>query len=112
MKKKGAQSAVEFLVTYGWAILVIAIIISFLYFFVLAPPNVVPTQCTTSGQLNCQDIVFGANELLSKTVLFLTNAQLYPIQNPSVSINVSGVGVGSGSCTPNYVLPGGARTKK
>ncbi len=108
MVAKKQQSAIEFLTTYGWAILVIAIMISFLYFFVLAPPNVVPTQCTTSSELHCEDIVFGANQLLSKTVLFLTNAQLYPIENPSVSINVSGVGVGSGSCTPNYVLPGGA----
>ncbi|MCL5100334.1 MAG: Ig-like domain-containing protein, partial [Candidatus Marsarchaeota archaeon] len=102
------QSAVEFLTTYGWAILVIAVVISFLYFFILAPSNLVPTQCTTSSELNCQDMVFGANQLISKTVFFLTNAQSYPIENPSVFVNVSGVGVGTGTCSPNYVLPGGA----
>ena len=52
MKKK-AQAAMEFLMTYGWAILVVLIVIGALaYFGVLNPQNLLPEKCTL--QLVCR----------------------------------------------------------
>jgi hypothetical protein len=55
MKRK-AQAALEFLTTYGWAFLVILIMIGALaYFGVLNPSNLVPDKCIASGGFTCQE---------------------------------------------------------
>ncbi|MFH1439828.1 MAG: hypothetical protein ABIG89_04635, partial [Candidatus Woesearchaeota archaeon] len=55
MKKK-AQAAMEFLMTYGWAILVVLVVIGALaYFGVLNPQNLLPEKCTFPSGLYCQD---------------------------------------------------------
>jgi hypothetical protein len=55
MHKKG-QAALEFLMTYGWAILVVLIVIGALaYFGVLNPNLLVPEKCTLVTGLNCKD---------------------------------------------------------
>ena len=55
MKKK-AQAAMEFLMTYGWAILVVLIVIGALaYFGVLNPQNLLPEKCTLPMGLYCRD---------------------------------------------------------
>ncbi len=56
MKKK-AQAAMEFLMTYGWAILVVLIAIGALaYFGVLNPERFVQDRCViTPIQLKCED---------------------------------------------------------
>ena len=46
MANKKAQAAMEFLMTYGWAILVVLVVIGALaYFGVLNPRNLVPNSC-------------------------------------------------------------------
>lgn len=53
MKKKG-QAAMEFLMTYGWAILVVLIAIGALaYFGVLNPSRFLPPSCTLMPGLSC-----------------------------------------------------------
>ncbi|MBW2985446.1 hypothetical protein KY313_02210 [Candidatus Woesearchaeota archaeon] len=55
MKKKG-QAAMEFLMTYGWAILVVLIAISALaYFGVLNPAKFLPESCVLLPGLSCVD---------------------------------------------------------
>lgn len=50
MVNKRAQAALEFLMTYGWAILVVLAAIGALaYFGVLSPSNFVPERCVTSN---------------------------------------------------------------
>jgi len=105
--KKG-QSAIEYLITYGWAVLLAAISILILYIFVLAPSAIAPNTCSFVYGAYCQDMILGSNSISSKIALFLTNTQRYPIVNPQVSINISSIGTVNGKCLPNYVLPGGA----
>jgi len=51
-----AQSAMEFLMTYGWAILVVLIAIGALaYFGVLSPDNFLPEACLMAPGLDCLD---------------------------------------------------------
>ena len=67
MKKK-AQAAMEFLMTYGWAILVVLVVIGALaYFGVLNPQNLLPEKCTLPMGLYCKDYIIngGTNGLIS-----------------------------------------------
>lgn len=53
MMRKG-QAAMEFLMTYGWAILAAVIVIGVLaYFGVFSPATYVPTTCVLSAPLGC-----------------------------------------------------------
>ena len=53
---KRAQAALEFLMTYGWAILVVLVVIGALaYFGVLNPSGLLPEKCTMSAGIACQD---------------------------------------------------------
>ena len=48
------QAALEFLTTYGWAFLVILVMIGALaYFGVLNPKNFLPSRCTFSPEVDC-----------------------------------------------------------
>ncbi len=59
MKKKG-QAAMEFLMTYGWAILVVLVAIGALaYFGVLNPSRFLPSSCTIAPGLGCDDFKVG-----------------------------------------------------
>ncbi len=55
-QNKKAQGALEFLMTYGWAFLVILIMIGALaYFGVLSPTKFLPERCTFGSQFLCKD---------------------------------------------------------
>ncbi|HIH42027.1 TPA: hypothetical protein HA246_00090 [Candidatus Woesearchaeota archaeon] len=56
--KKRGQAAMEFLMTYGWAILVVLVVIGALaYFGVLNPQSFLPKKCQFSTGLVCSDHV-------------------------------------------------------
>jgi len=55
LRKKG-QAAMEFLMTYGWAILVVLVAIGALaYFGVLSPSKFLPSSCTVAPGIGCDD---------------------------------------------------------
>src|SRR3989344_4974456 len=55
-KFKKAQAALEFLTTYGWAFLVILIMIGTLaYFGILNPSKVLPSRCNFGTEFQCID---------------------------------------------------------
>ncbi len=56
MYRKKAQAAMEFLMTYGWAILVVLVAIGALaYFGVLSPDQFLPERCQGTSGLDCLD---------------------------------------------------------
>ena len=56
MFRKKAQAAMEFLMTYGWAILVVLVAIGALaYFGVLSPDKFLPEKCIGSSGFDCMD---------------------------------------------------------
>jgi hypothetical protein len=62
MRKK-SQAAMEFLMTYGWAILVVLVAIGALaYFGVLNQGSFAPTMCTLPTGLSCLDHRVSLNE--------------------------------------------------
>jgi|TARA_Y100000310_G_scaffold335670_1_gene418278 hypothetical protein len=53
---KKSQAALEFLTTYGWAFLVILIMISALaYFGILNPSKILPDRCNFGAEFECRD---------------------------------------------------------
>lgn len=57
---KRSQAALEFLMTYGWAIIVVLVVIGALsYFGVFNPRNLLPSKCVVQPPFTCQDSVRG-----------------------------------------------------
>src|SRR3989344_2168151 len=57
-KKKSGQAAMEFLMTYGWALLIVLIAVAALaYFGILNPSRFLPEQCDMPPGLTCQDFI-------------------------------------------------------
>jgi hypothetical protein len=56
MIDRKSQAALEFIMTYGWAILVVLVAIGALaYFGVLSPDRFLPAKCTLQSGLACLD---------------------------------------------------------
>ena len=56
MKQKRGQVVLEYLMTYGWGILVVIIGVSVLtYFGFLSPTSLLPNSCDFGAQLVCQE---------------------------------------------------------
>lgn len=74
MINKKAQGALEFLMTYGWAFLVILIMIGALaYFGVLSPTKFLPERCTFGTQFLCKDYLLSYNSGAPAVTLRLQN---------------------------------------
>ena len=62
MRGKRGQAAMEFLMTYGWAILAAVIVIAVLASFgVFSPSKYIPTSCTVSAPWGCDKNQVKAN---------------------------------------------------
>lgn len=80
-----AQAAMEFLMTYGWAILVVLVAIGALaYFGVLSPGDVLPDKCTGSPGLDCVEV-----SIMGTNVTFLVRNNLGYSINASASTSGS-----------------------
>lgn len=106
-KSMHAQSAMEFISTYSWALIVIAVIIALLYFYVAAPQQFAPSQCAFSAGVNCNNLVIGTNSISTTLTAFLTNTQQHSIKNSTIIINITNIGTVKAPCKPYFVLSGG-----
>ena len=62
-----SQAALEFLMTYGWAILVVLVAVGALaYFGVLSPDRFLPAKCTLQSGLACVDHKATATSLVMR----------------------------------------------
>lgn len=52
MKMRRGQTAMEYLMTYGWAILIIMVVLAVLFYLGVLSP-VVPSQCTFAAGITC-----------------------------------------------------------
>ncbi len=94
MFKKG-QAAMEFLMTYGWAILVVLAAIGALaYFGVLSPDRFLPEKCTLPSGMACLDFTASSSQIQ----LVIQNSGGFDMNNVNVSLDVEGGSVVS--CSP------------
>ena len=93
IKSRKSQAALEFLMTYGWAILVVLVAIGALaYFGVLSPDKFLPAKCTLSSGIGCVDhkVQGTAGPLgVGLVTVVITNSLGYDINN---------IVVGAGGC--------------
>lgn len=84
------QAAMEFLTTYGWAILVVLVMISALsYFGVLDPTIFLPEKCVFSAGIACDES--GAQSGATPQIMArLKNAFGYALVIDSVTVRVQG----------------------
>ncbi len=106
---KNAQAAIEFLMTYGWAILVVLVVIGALaYFGVLSPSTFLPEKCTFPAGTSCNDVEVGSNGLR----LILQNSGGKDIKVISISFSSDALNSLSGTCetgTVNAVVKNGEK---
>ena len=89
------QAAMEFLMTYGWAILVVLIAIGALaYFGVLNPSRFLPSSCTLMPGLSCDS--FKVDAISPHITLIIRNG----LGQDLTSLSVTSVGDldGTGAC--------------
>lgn len=83
MKFKKSQAAMEFIMTYGWALLVVLAAIGALaYFGVLSPDKFLPEKCIVPSGMACIDYAVNDN-IVS---IYIQNSMGYDLDNVSISI--------------------------
>ncbi|MBI2653435.1 hypothetical protein HYX02_01355 [Candidatus Woesearchaeota archaeon] len=89
---KKSQAALEFLMTYGWAILVVLVAIGALaYFGVLSPDKFLPAKCTLQAGIACLD------HKATNSGAVATHGVTVRLQN-SLGFDLSSVSVRAGDC--------------
>lgn len=106
------QSAIEFIITYGWALLILLVMIAVLYFYTTLPNTIVPSSCTFTTTLLCNEIIIGSNALANATYVTIsaTNLEPYAIEYPQLSFSLNGQNSTEASCFPDIIQPGGTMT--
>ena len=103
--KSKSQSAVEFVSTYAFVFLVVAVIIVLLYLFSSIPTKTLPFQCTAFSGFSCTDVVYTTMGANSQLTVSLTDAQPGVVNISAFNARINGVSV-IGTCTPRTLLPG------
>lgn len=94
--RKG-QAAMEFLMTYGWAILVVLVAIGALaYFGVLSPEQFLPEKCTisTGSGLFCGDFAIDSSAAVRLNIKNILTESV-----TVTAITLTNGGGGTGTCT-------------
>ena len=80
---KKAQAAMEFLMTYGWAVLIVlAAIAALAYMGVLNPDRYLPDRCTMPAGIACLDYTITGNTVK----LTMQNAAGIDMTNPTINL--------------------------
>jgi hypothetical protein len=108
MKFKKAQAAMEFLMTYGWAILVVLVVIGALaYFGVLNPQQFLPKKCQFGTGIVCVDHII--TEAAAGDQILLNNGMGTDIQVDVIAFD-SDSSVADCRIAPGTVLSAGTET--
>jgi len=108
---KKSQAAMEFLMTYGWAILVVLIVIGVFWQMGIFNTMFVPEKCVIGGggYLNCQDwqITTNPDPAVSDSILLsVVNGQAKEIEVGRIDINSEALSATCYNSTAQSVLPG------
>jgi len=103
-KKFKAQSAMEYLMTYGWAILIIAVVLGALFSLnVFNGSSLLGTSCIPTPGFLCQNPVLSTSGTLTATIgqdnsYTMYNVNFY-VSPQTASVNSAGFPVNPASCT-------------
>ncbi|MBL7055206.1 hypothetical protein ISS05_05615 [Candidatus Woesearchaeota archaeon] len=96
---KKSQAAMEFLMTYGWAILVVLVAVGALsYFGVLSPDQFLPGKCTLPPGIACID---------HKATNFIGAGfgELYVVLKNGLGYDLSSISISATSCSSSVSYP-------
>ncbi len=103
-----SQSALEFLSGYIWAFIIIAIILSVIYYLLAIPSAITSTSCSLTSGVDCKGLIVGSKAGTTQFDAVIVNAQQYDFVGPtSLIFNVSGYGNVTAICSPANVISGG-----
>lgn len=104
-----AQSATEYISTYAWAIMIMAIIIAILYYFFSLPSQSIPSMCTFQSSLYCKSLTVLVNTTAHNATIIalITNQQQNPIESATLTVQINGVNTTTSACLPGAVIGGG-----
>lgn len=92
---KRAQAALEFLTTYGWAFLIIIVMIASLsYFGVIEPSRFLPDKCLFgTGIGTCFEYTIIGNSIMFKLTNNMggTLSKIYPLGTNGTNVEITGV---------------------
>jgi hypothetical protein len=84
-KNKKSQAAMEFITTYGWALIIVITVISALtYYGIYSPKKVIPDRCSFSTEFFCRDFSLSGNLAQLAVInnlggkITVTNVESYP----------------------------------
>ena len=110
------QPAFEMLTVYGWALLIISIVLAFMVVYLFSNPTqqIIGSACTIQPSFPCTETLLFTNSTVTRFVMVLTNnlgtSIIFPTSN---AINLTTSGIGSlntnsyfGSCNPTIALTG------
>lgn len=96
------QSALEYITVYGWAILIIAVVLStFLYLGVFSPGAFISSQCTMPADFSCLTAVLSQNGQL---LFNIQQSTLYSINLTAIGCNTQQSYAAMTVLTPNVPL--------
>jgi len=104
-----SQSAIEFLITYGWAIVIITVVIAILGAIFFALPK--PTQkfsCFISPAFPCTDALISLNSTNATLYFVIQNKVGQKVNISNVFLNITSTyppKVFKGTCNPNILYP-------
>jgi len=110
-----AQSALEFLTTYAWAFLIIALFISVIVILttIKNPQEYSPSSCYITPELLCSGSVFSTNYSSSTFAITFKNSLGVPLSFPQNSFFVYAPSLNysyTGTCNPSYLPKDGIET--
>lgn len=103
------QSALEFLSTYAFMLVLVAFIIIIIFYLAFPVQSTVPSQCNILGGLQCSFALYhpntGANT--ANMIFYITNSGSAPINVISANVIISNKTF-TGTCTTSLLNPGSA----
>ncbi|MBS1266704.1 MAG: hypothetical protein MAG795_00673 [Candidatus Woesearchaeota archaeon] len=101
---KRAQAAMEFLMTYGWAIMVVLIVIGALaYFGVLNPQRLLPPKCTFPTGISCNDHLVVSGGLIKLNLINGLGEAIYVMNVSAIPMTGNPI---NDNCSTDYTGPG------
>jgi len=88
---KRGQAAIEFLVTYGWAIMAAMLIIGALTYFGISNPSALPDKCIFSNSLECKDYRL-TNTTLNLQLINVEGESIYGVNSAAITAKITDTG--------------------
>lgn len=104
------QSSIEYLTTYGVAMLIVALSISVLFLVFTQPTFIAPNSCNFVDGMICEEVVIAPAAASSNAIvtLFLKSELQYSLYDPTAYVQINNINSSKTSCMPTFVSGSGS----